>query len=254
MNLTQPFIGKTAVVSGAGRGIGRSTSIGLAIRGAHVVLLARSSDELDEAVRVIRERGGDALAMPTDVGDPVATKITAQRIIDDVGGADILINNAAVVWPLGPSVSVDVSEWARAIAVNLTGAVTLTLALLPGMLERTWGRVINVSSGIAAKPDSMIGGNAYATSKSALEAHTINLAAELADSGVTVNVYRPGTVDTGMQAWIRRQSGNRVVDLLRDRFVDSYEKGKLITPDDSAESLLLNLETDATGQIWNFAL
>ena len=77
------------------------------------------------------------------------------------------------------------------------------------MIERGWGRVVNVSSGIVANPKRMIGGNAYATSKSALEAHTLNLAAELVGTGVTVNVYRPGAVDTQMQAWIRRQSGSR---------------------------------------------
>lgn len=251
MTSTQELIGKTAVVSGAGRGIGRSTAIALASRGARVILLARSTSELDEVAGVIGERGGEALAIPTDVGDAVERGSTTKRIISDVGGADIVINNAAVVWPLGPTVTVDLTEWERAIAVNLFGAVSLTVALLPGMLERGWGRVVNVSSGIVSYPEGMIGGNAYAASKSALEAHTINLAAELADTGVTVNVYRPGTVDTEMQAWIRRQSGNRIVDALRDRFVESYEKGSLITPDDSAKSLVLNLMTDLTGQIWN---
>ncbi len=254
MTSTPDFIGKTAVVSGAGRGIGRSTAIALADLGARVVLLARSHHELDEVVSVIRKRGGDALAVPTDIGDRASIEATSRQIIDDVGGADILVNNAAVVWPLGPSDSLDVAQWAAAIAVNVVGAVTLTLALLPGMLERKWGRIINVSSGIAARPDAMIGGNAYATSKAALEAHTLNLAAELVDTGVTVNVYRPGTVDTQMQAWIRSQSGSPIVDVLRDRFVESYENGSLITPDDSAHSLVVNSLTDATGQIWNVAL
>jgi 3-oxoacyl-[acyl-carrier protein] reductase len=246
-----PFEGKAAVVSGAGRGIGRSIAIALADRGARVILLSKTRSELDEVVRVIGECGGDALAMPTDVGDPAELASTTQRILKDVDGVDILVNNAGVVWPLGPSVSVDVNEWARAIAVNLIGAVSLTMALLPGMIEQGWGRVANVSSGIVAKPEGMIGGNAYATSKSALEAHTINLAAELAGTGVTVNVYRPGAVDTQMQAWIRRQDGSRVMEELRDRFVESYETGKLISPHDSAESLVLNLITDVTGQTWN---
>ncbi len=192
--------------------------------------------------------------MPTDVGDPVAIGTTARRIMDDVGGADILVNNAAVVWPLGPSASLEVAEWTKALEVNLVGAVTLTLALLPEMLKRRWGRIINVSSGIAARPDAMIGANAYATSKAALEAHTLNLAAELVDTGVTVNVYRPGTVDTQMQAWIRSQSGSAVVEVLRDRFVESYENGALITPDASANSLVSHSLTNATGEIWNVDL
>jgi 3-oxoacyl-[acyl-carrier protein] reductase len=240
-------------VSGAGRGIGRSTAIALAGGGARVILLARSSRELDEVAHTIVESGGDALAIPTDVGDPSAVAETSQRIIGEAGGADILVNNAAVVWPLGPSVSLDSTQWAGAIAVNLVGAVSLTLALLPRMLERKWGRVVNVSSGIVAKPDGMIGGNAYTTSKAALEAHSINLAAELANTGVTVNVYRPGAVDTEMQAWIRRQSKERIGEGLHARFVESFEKGTLITPKESARSLVFNLMSDATGQIWNVA-
>jgi NAD(P)-dependent dehydrogenase (short-subunit alcohol dehydrogenase family) len=117
----------------------------------------------------------------------------------------ILVNNAAVVWPLGPSLDVHPDEWAAAIAVNLIAVAGLTFALLPGMLGQDWGRVVNVSSGIAAHPDSMIGANAYAAGKAALGAHTVNLAAELPGTGVTVDAFRPGPVDTVMQAWIRSQ-------------------------------------------------
>jgi NAD(P)-dependent dehydrogenase (short-subunit alcohol dehydrogenase family) len=97
----------------------------------------------------------------------------------------------------------------------------------------------------------MIGGNAYVTTKAALEAHTINLAAELAGSGVTANVYRPGSVDTAMQAWIRAQSPAKIGAALHERFARSYEEGSLITPGQSARSLMEQLATDATGEIWN---
>jgi len=99
----------------------------------------------------------------------------------------------------------------------------------------------------------MIGANAYATSKAALEAHTLNLAAELADTGVTVNVYRPGGVDTAMQGWIRSQSPDAVGATLHERFVDTYAKGRLITPEASARSLLARLPSNATGEIWSVA-
>jgi 3-oxoacyl-[acyl-carrier protein] reductase len=212
--------------------------------------VARSINELEDTAAVIRRSGGDALVIPADVGDPDAVARAAHRIMDE-GAADVLINNAAVVWPLGASVALDPAEWSAALAINVTGAVHLALALLPGMLERGWGRIVNVSSGIAARPDAMIGGNAYATSKAALEAHTVNLAAELAETGVTVNAYRPGTVDTEMQAWIRRQPGEQIGIALRDRFVDSYERGQLITPEESARSLVSCLLTGETGQIWS---
>ena len=86
------------------------------------------------------------------------------------------------------------------MAINVVGPVSLTAALVPAMLDQSWGRIVNVSSGIAVHPAAMIGGNAYAAAKAALEAHTLNLAAELAGTGVTVNGFRPGTVDTGRQA------------------------------------------------------
>ena len=119
------------------------------------------------------------------------------------------------------------------------------------MLEQGWGRIVNVSSGVAAHPAGMIGGNAYATTKAALEAHTINLAAELAGSGVTVNVYRPGSVDTAMQAWIRAQPPEKIGAPLHERFARSYEEGSLITAGQSARPLMDHLASDATGEIWN---
>ena len=119
------------------------------------------------------------------------------------------------------------------------------------MLDQKWGRIVNVSSGIAASPASMTGGNAYATGKAALEARTLNLAAELAGSGVTINAFRPGPVDTSMQAWIRRQAPARSGAALHGRFSRSYEAGILIAPEQSARSLLAHLESDATSQIWD---
>ena len=164
---------------------------------------------------------------------------------------DILVNNAGVVWPVAPSTNVAIADWAAAQAINVTGAVNLSLSFLPDMLAQRWGRIVNVSSGIAARPSGMIGANAYATSKAALEAHTLNLAAELADTGVTVNVYRPGGVDTAMQGWIRSQSPESVGSALHERFVESYASGRLITPEASARSLLARIPTDMTGEIWN---
>jgi 3-oxoacyl-[acyl-carrier protein] reductase len=119
------------------------------------------------------------------------------------------------------------------------------------MLERGWGRIVNISSGIAERPGGMVGANAYATSKAALEAHTLNLAAELDGTGVTVNAYRPGGVDTAMQAWIRSQPSEVVGQDLHDRFVETKESGALLTPEQSAASLLPRIAGTATGEIWS---
>ena len=123
--------------------------------------------------------------------------------------------------------------------------------VLPGMLEHRWGRIVNVSSGIAANPAGMLRANAYATSKAALEAHTLNLAAELAGTGVTVNVYRPGGVDTAMQAWIRDQNPEQIGTALHQQFMHSYQHGTLLTPRQSSASLLTRLPSQDSGQIWN---
>jgi NAD(P)-dependent dehydrogenase (short-subunit alcohol dehydrogenase family) len=156
-----------------------------------------------------------------DLGDLEQVGGAAERIRDRLGDLDVLVNNAAVVSPLGPSTGTDPAEWARAITINLTAVATLTFALLPGMLERRRGRIVNISSGVAADARSMIGGNAYVTSKTVLEAHTVNLAAELAGTGVTVNAFRPGTVDTAMQEWIRTQDPRRIGTALHERSPDT---------------------------------
>jgi NAD(P)-dependent dehydrogenase (short-subunit alcohol dehydrogenase family) len=132
---------------------------------------------------------------------------------------------------------------------GLVAPVALSAAVLPGMLDAGWGRVVNVSSGIAAYPAGMVRGNAYATTKAALEAHTVNLAAELRGTGVTVNACRPGGVDTAMQAWIRRQAPERIGAALHERFSKNYADGTLITPEHTATALLAHLAGDDNGAI-----
>ena len=243
--------GRVAIVTGAGRGIGRAAAIELAAAGAHVALIARTSTELDAVAQEIQARAGTALPITADIGHPDEPERTAAHVAAQLGTVDILVNNAAVVWPLGPTNLIDPTDWAAALAINVTGPVMLTRAVLPAMLERGWGRIVNVSSGIAEHPAAMIGGNAYAATKAALEAHTVNLAAELDGTGVTVNVFRPGSVDTVMQAWIRGQSPTRIGAALHERFVQAYELGTLITPEESARVLLEHLPASETGQVWN---
>jgi NAD(P)-dependent dehydrogenase (short-subunit alcohol dehydrogenase family) len=248
--MTVPFEGRVALVTGAGRGIGRAVALDLAASGAHVALLARSPDQLDETARAVRAQGGNAAVLQTDLGDPEAVAEAAARAETGLGPVDILINNAAVVQPVGPTVTAPRAAWSAAFAVNVDAPFHFTQALLPSMLDRGWGRIVNVSSSIAANPGAMVGMNAYAATKAALEAHTLNLAAELAGSGVTVNLYRPGSVDTAMQGWIRSQSPDEIGAALHEHFRASYEQGSLITPEHSARSLVAQLVGDATGEIW----
>ena len=245
--------GKTALITGAGRGIGRATALGLADAGVYVILLARTAGQLDETRARLRERGVPAQAIvvvPADLADEDQRSHALSTVLA-AGHVDILVNNAATVEPLGPTAGITAGDLRLAFEVNVVAPAALTAAVLPGMLQAGWGRVVNVSSGIVANPAGMIRGNAYATTKAALEAHTVNLAAELRGTGVTVNAYRPGGVDTAMQAWIRRQDPGRIGAGLHERFNRNYAEGSLITPEHSAAVLLAHLAGDDTGTIWD---
>jgi 3-oxoacyl-[acyl-carrier protein] reductase len=251
---THPFVHRSAVVSGAGRGIGKAVAIALANAGATVGVLARSQAEIDAVALTIRESGGAAYAINVDMADQQGVVIATQRILEQAGTVDILINNAGVVGPLGSTADVPFAEWVAALTINLIGAAQLTQGLLPTMLQQGWGRVVSVLSGTMGTMCAMVGANAYATSKSALEVFTLNLANELTDSGVTVNAYRPGPVDTAMQAEVRNQDPERIGSAasLQTRFVHSYESGRLITPQESAKVLLARLCTEGHGEVWSF--
>jgi len=243
--------GRVALVTGAGRGIGREIALGLARDGARVALLARTTKEIDGVAHEINVLGGTALVLTADIGGATAAKQAVRTVSEELGPIEILVNNAAVVWPLGASATIDPAQWELAAQINLLAPVRLTIAMLPGMIERAWGRIVNVSSGVAANPDGMIGGNAYTATKAALEAHTLNLAAELRESGVTANVFRPGAVDTAMQGWIRQQDPAVIGRDLHERFIAMHKSGTLLTPEQSASALLERLRTGGTGQIWN---
>jgi NAD(P)-dependent dehydrogenase (short-subunit alcohol dehydrogenase family) len=247
------FAGKTALITGAGRGIGRAIALGLGGAGAGVILLARTTGQLDETRHLLREQGVPARrisVLPADLADAEDRGRAAAAVLT-AGRVDLLVNNAATVEPLGPTIGIAAADLRLAFEVNVVAPAALSAAVVPGMADAGWGRVVNVSSGIVAYPAGMIRGNAYATTKAALEAHTVNLAAELAGTGVTVNVYRPGGVDTAMQAWIRSQAPERIGAGLHERFNQSFAEGALITPERSAAGLLAHLAGDDTGAIWD---
>lgn len=243
--------GRVALVTGAGRGIGRALAFGLAEAGASIALVARTQNQIDAVAAEVREAGGTAVALGADVGDAEQLQALAARTVAALGPVSILINNAAVVTPLGPTSGLDPAAVTAALAVNVTAIVTLSGTVLPGMLDAGWGRIVNVSSAIVAFPGAMVGMNTYAATKAAVETSTINLAAEVAGTGVTVNAYRPGAVDTAMQEWIRGQSPDAIGAALHERFSASHAEGNLITPERSAAVLLSRLVGDATGEIWD---
>jgi NAD(P)-dependent dehydrogenase (short-subunit alcohol dehydrogenase family) len=244
--------GRTALVTGAGRGIGRAVALGLADLGADLVLLARSSRQLEATREELAGRGvadRRVLLIAADLGDEEQRTQAVDAALAR-GRVEILVNNAGTVEPLGATAEIPASDLRWAFEVNLIAAVALTAAVLPGMTAAGWGRIVNVSSGIAAAPEAMVRANAYAASKAALEAHSLNLAEELRGTGVTVNVYRPGRVDTAMQEWIRGQDQERIGAALHGRFTRFASSGELITPERAAAALLARLGGEETGRVW----
>lgn len=240
--------GKRALVTGAGRGLGRAIALALAQAGADVALLARSEGELAEAAALVRAAGQTADTFSVDLsGSAMSLAASAEAI----GQVDVLVNNAGIVDPVMVSSELDPSQWARNLQVNLVAAATLTFSLLPRMLEHRWGRIVNVSSGIVSQPTVMLRGNAYVTAKTALEAHTLNLAAEPEDTGVTVNAFRPGYVDTSQQAWLRAQGPGVIGAALHQRYVGFATDGHLVAPEMPAAILIARLESQASGQVWD---
>jgi len=252
--MTSPSLaGKTVVVTGAGRGLGRAIAVAAAQAGADAVaLVARSADQLGDAGADVKAAGAEAHPFTADLGDLAGIEALARGIREALGRIDVLINNAATVDPLGPTERLDPAAVLAALAVNVAAPITLTARLLPE-LTAAGGEVVNVSSGAAAGPAGMIGGGTYAATKAALEAHTLNLAAELDGTGVVANIYRPGVVDTSMQQWLRSRDSAEVGERLTEQFTRYHEEGRLVTPEASAAQLIGHLGSGRTGQVWTFA-
>ena len=196
---------KIAVVTGAGRGLGRCVAIGLAECGAKLAIVARNKDQLRDTARAIEAIGGTAIALPVNVSRPEAVDDLRARVQTELGTAQILINAAGVFGPIQLVHQSDPRRWIETLAINTIGPYLTCRAFVGGMLESGWGRIINFSSAAAFHQPGPLN-SAYATSKVALNHFTRHLAAELASSGVTANVIHPGEVKTEMWAAIRQES------------------------------------------------
>jgi NAD(P)-dependent dehydrogenase (short-subunit alcohol dehydrogenase family) len=243
--------GRVAIVTGGGRGIGRAIAIGLASAGASIAIAARSEDQITETADHITQAGGRAVAVPADVSDPRAVERMVQEVERALGPVDLLVNNAGLAGPIGPTWEVEPEEWWRCLEVNLRGPMLCSGAVLPAMIARGRGRVVNVASGAGTFAIPHLG--AYVTSKTALIRFTEVLAAEAAEHGVKVFAIEPGTVRTTMAEYaLDSEEGRRWMPWLRDIF----EQGRDVPPDHAARlvTLLASGRADAlSGRFFTIA-
>ena len=231
--------GKTALITGGGRGIGRAIALTFAQHGARVAVAARTREQVEG---VAREIGGNAVALVCDVS---SSESVAEMFVDLK--PDILVNNAGIAESATLPNTTD-ELWHRHLAINLTGTFYCTRAALPVMLERKWGRIINIAS-IAAKAGAPYI-SAYAASKHGVLGLTRSVALEVAASGVTVNAICPGYVDTEMVSrgvqQITAKTGRSAEEAL-DALKKMSPQNRLVTAEEVAALALLLASEEGRG-------
>jgi NAD(P)-dependent dehydrogenase (short-subunit alcohol dehydrogenase family) len=239
--------GKTAVVTGGGRGIGEAIARALAEAGVAVVVASRTAAEVDAVAEAIRAAGGSAWGVACDVTDEESVEALRLEATARLGPVDILVNNAGVSGS-APIHRTSLEEWNRCFAVNATGTFLAMRAFLPAMMERGAGRVVNVASVAGLHGARYIA--AYAASKHAVIGLTRSAAAEAAPRGVTVNAVCPGYVDTGMTdasiARIVEKTGRSEEEALA-LMLGPMPQGRLIEPAEVAHAVLSLCDRGARG-------
>lgn len=229
--LPLPLRGRVAVVTGASSGIGEAAAETLAGLGAHVVVLARRAERLRELVARIEKNGGRALAIAVDVTDPAAVHAAADRVAAELGGADLLLNNAGVMLP-APIEELATEQWQRQIDLNITGLMNVTGAFTPQLVaaaaERGVADLINTSS-IAAQnifPTFAV----YSGTKAYVTHFSRHLRTELGPKNVRVAAIEPGIVGTELQSHVTDEGA-------RAWLADARESMEWLTPQDVADTI-----------------
>lgn len=222
----QRFTGKVALVTGAGRGMGRAVALTLAREGASVVVNDVQAAAAEAVAAEITAAGGRALAVAADVRDARAVDAMVARAVSIFGTLDILVNNAGILGNTRPAEEIPVEEWEALMAINVTGVFNCARAVLPILKAKRSGKIVNVSSS-AGRSTSTFGGAHYTTSKAAVLGLTRHLAREAAPFNINVNATAPGSMDTEMVR--ERASPERIEAAQR-----SIPLGRLGTPQDQA--------------------
>ena len=241
------FEGRTVVVTGGGGGIGGAACRRFAAEGARVAVLDLNAEAAEKVATGIRDAGGHALAIRCDITDRTSVDAAVARTQAELGAIDVLVNNAG--WDVfRPFTKTDPAQWDKLIAINLTGALHMHHAVLPGMVARKSGRIVNVASDAARVGSS--GEAVYAACKGGLVAFSKTIAREHARHGITVNVVCPGPTDTALFADYKEGAGNP--EKLIEAFTRAIPLGRIGQPDDLPGAIVFFASDDAryvTGQV-----
>ncbi|NPA26211.1 MAG: SDR family NAD(P)-dependent oxidoreductase [Chloroflexi bacterium] len=221
------------ILTGASRGLGEAAAYEAARQGAHLVLNARNAARLRQVAERARDLGAEVLVVPGDIGLPLTARRLVQQTLSHFGRVDAVVNNAAIIQPIGPIAELDPYAWQTNWQVNVLGPAMVVRWALPALREHQ-GRVVNVSSGAAIKPYPSWA--PYATAKAALNHFTRILAAE--EPRITTLAFRPGVIDTDMQRFIREHGAEHMPPELYQRFLHYREAGKLEPPERVARALI----------------
>lgn len=241
------FENVTVIVTGGGGGIGGAMCRRFGAEGAAVAVLDLNFDAAEKVAAAIRERGGRTEAIRCDITDRASVDAALERAETALGPVGVLVNNAGFD-VFRPFTTTEPGDWTKLIAVNLVGALNMHHAVLPGMVERRRGRIVNVASDAARVGSS--GEAVYAACKGGLMSFSKTIAREHARHGITVNVVCPGPTDTALLTGMA--AGAREPQKLIDAFVRAIPMGRLGQPDDLAGAILFLASDDAafvTGQV-----
>ncbi|MDP3796997.1 MAG: 2-hydroxycyclohexanecarboxyl-CoA dehydrogenase [Polaromonas sp.] len=241
------FAGKTVIVTGGGGGIGSATSRRFAQAGGKVAVFDRDLPAARRVVDGIVAAGGQAAAFGCDITNRAEVNAAVAATEAQLGPIDVLVNNAG--WDVfKPFTKTEPAQWDKLIAINLTGALHMHHAVLPGMAARKAGRIVNIASDAARVGSS--GEAVYAACKGGLVAFSKTIAREHARHGITVNVVCPGPTDTALFAEYKEGAGNP--EKLMEAFTRSIPLGRIGQPDDLPGAILFFASDDAsfiTGQV-----
>jgi NAD(P)-dependent dehydrogenase (short-subunit alcohol dehydrogenase family) len=203
--------GKTAIVTGGGSGIGRQMAQGLAEAGANLVLCARKAERCEQAASELEQLGVRAIGLGCDVRDPDQVQYVVGKAVEELGGVDVLVNNAGTVWGASPE-DMPLEGWQKVIDVNLTGVFLFSQAAGRVMIERGGGVIVNIASvaGLQGGPPEIMNTIPYNASKGGVIAFTRDLACKWAQHGIRVNSIAPGWFPSDMSGYVLERHAERL--------------------------------------------